>query len=453
MAIGNEITATAANGSGRRLNFQVSDPTKASFFWLSVFFVVYCARPGDYVPLLGYLPLAKISGILAMWGLFNAIGRTKRTVKNLPKEARLLFTMVGLLFIGGFLSPVWKGGAVTKSIEFSKICVAWALTFLLITTFERLRRIIFIQAISVVVACSAAIAKGHNVERLNGVLGGIYSNPNDLAFAVVLALPFALLFMETTKNVLIKVLWMVGMLIMLFTIFLTASRAGFVDLVISGVVTLYFFAVKGKRPYLLLGTLFAAVLIAATVGGKLYDRFEALSGDTTTEKSAYGSFQDRVYLMEKAVEAIETYPVFGIGAHNFTNYSGIWRDVHMTYLQICAEGGIPVLILYLLFFWQAFKNLKILRKRNDLGPDMTLFVGALTSSLVGFIVGAVFAPEAYQYFPYFSVAFIATMMQTLKERDQELSQGPGPEAPPPKRGRHFLEAYDFGRRDAVGTIR
>ena len=453
MAIGNEITATAADGSGRRLNFQVSDPTKASFFWLSVFFVVYCARPGDYVPLLGYLPLAKISGILAMWGLFNAIGRTKRTVKNLPKEARLLFTMVGLLFIGGFLSPVWKGGAVTKSIEFSKICVAWALTFLLITTFERLRRIIFIQAISVVVACSAAIAKGHNVERLNGVLGGIYSNPNDLAFAVVLALPFALLFMETTKNVLIKVLWMVGMLIMLFTIFLTASRAGFVDLVISGVVTLYFFAVKGKRPYLLLGTLFAAVLIAATVGGKLYDRFEALSGDTTTEKSAYGSFQDRVYLMEKAVEAIETYPVFGIGAHNFTNYSGIWRDVHMTYLQICAEGGIPVLILYLLFFWQAFKNLKILRKRNDLGPDMTLFVGALTSSLVGFIVGAVFAPEAYQYFPYFSVAFIATMMQTLKERDQELSQGPGPEAPPPKRGRHFLEAYDFGRRDAVGTIR
>ena len=453
MAFGNDMTATAANGSSRRLNFQVADPTRASFFWLSVFFVVYCARPGDYVPLLGYLPLAKISGILAMWGLFNAIGRTKRTVKDLPKEARLLFTMVGLLFIGGFLSPVWKGGAVTKSIEFSKICVAWALTFLLITTFERLRRIIFIQAISVVVACSAAIAKGHNVERLNGVLGGIYSNPNDLAFAVVLALPFALLFMETTKNVLVKVLWMVGMLIMLFTIFLTASRAGFIDLIISGVVTLYFFAVKGKRPYLLLGTLFAAVLIAATVGGKLYDRFEALSGDTTTEKSAYGSFQDRVYLMEKAVEAIETYPVFGIGAHNFTNYSGIWRDVHMTYLQICAEGGIPVLILYLLFFWQAFKNLKILRKRKDLGPDMTLFVGALTSSLVGFIVGAVFAPEAYQYFPYFSVAFIATMMQTLKERDVELSQGPGPEAPPPKRGRHFLEAYDFGRRDAVGTVR
>ncbi len=445
--------ATATNGAGRRLGLQGADPTRASFFWLSVFFVVYCARPGDYVPLLGYLPLAKISGILAMWGLFNSIGRTKRTLKDLPKEAKLLFTMVGLLFIGGFLSPVWKGGAVTKSIEFSKICVAWALTFLLITTFERLRRIIFIQAVSVVIACAAVIAKGHNVERLNGVLGGIYSNPNDLAFAVVLGLPFALLFMETSKNVIVKLMWLGGMLIMLATIFLTASRAGFIDLVISGAVTLYFFAIKGKRPYLLLGTVVAAVLIAATVGGKLYDRFEALEGGSTTEQSAYGSFQDRVYLMERAVDAIETYPIFGIGAHNFTTYSGIWRDVHMTYLQICAEGGIPVLILYLMFFWCAFKNLKILRKRKDLGPDMTLFVGALTSSLVGFTVGAIFAPEAYQYFPYFSVAFVATMMQTIKERDQEVAQGPGPDAPPPKRGRHFLEAYDFGRTDAVGTVR
>ena len=42
-----------------------------------------------------------------------------------------------------------------------------------------------------------------------------------------------------------------GMLVTLFTIFLTASRAGFIDLVISGTVTLYFFAIKGKRPMLL----------------------------------------------------------------------------------------------------------------------------------------------------------------------------------------------------------
>ncbi len=219
MAIGENITTTAETGTGRRLNFRLADPTKAAFFWLSMFFVVYCARPGDYVPLLGYIPMAKITGILAIWGLFNSVGHTKRTLKDMPQEGKLLFYIVCLFFVGGFLSPVWKGGAVSKSIEFSKIIVAWSLIFLLITTFDRLRRIIWIQAISVVVACTACIAKGHDVDRLNGVLGGIYSNPNDLAFAVVLALPFALLFMVISKNVLVKVLWLGGMLIMLLRSF------------------------------------------------------------------------------------------------------------------------------------------------------------------------------------------------------------------------------------------
>ena len=130
-----------------------------------------------------------------------------------------------------------------------------------------------------------------------------------------------------------------------------------------------------------------------------------------------------------------TYPIFGIGVHNFPTYSGIWHDVHMTYLQVAAEGGIPVLIIYLMFFRRGFKNLKVLRKRTDLDPNITLFVGALHSSLVGFVVGACFAPEAYQFFPYFAVAFIATLLQTLKERDAERRSAPA--VPPPTKPTSF----------------
>ena len=82
-----------------------------------------------------------------------------------------------------------------------------------------------------------------------------------------------------------------------------------------------------------------------------------------------------MYLMVRAVDAIEHYPIFGIGARNFPTYSGIWRDVHMTYLQIAAEGGIPVLIIYLMFFRRGFQNLKMLRKRNDLDANTTLVCG------------------------------------------------------------------------------
>jgi hypothetical protein len=450
VAIGDNRTITAAETPRRRASFKLADPTKGAFFWLSAFFVVYCARPEDWVPGLKYFPLAKITAILAMWGLFNALGRTKRTLKDLPKEARLLLIMIGLFYVGAFLSPVWRGGAVTRTIDFSKVYVAWVLVFLLITTFDRLRRIIFIQAFSVVVVCAAALVKGHSTPRLEGVLGGIYSNPNDLAFAIVLSMPFALAFMVTAKNALIKALWLVGMLVMAVAIFETASRAGFIDLIISGSVTLYFFAIKGRRPYLIVATGLIGVVIMAAAGGKLFDRFAALSGNSATEQSAYGSFEDRKYLMYRAVDAIEHYPILGVGLRNFLTYSLIWHDVHMTYLQVCAEGGIPVLILYLMFFWRGFKNLKILRRTKNLDPDIVLFIGALQSSLVGFVVGACFAPEGYQFFPYFAVAFTATLLQTIKEQQQE----PGSMQPPPKKPRHFLEVYaDHRTSRSVSPVR
>jgi hypothetical protein len=450
VAIGDNGNTLQAEVSGRRISFRAADPTRMAFFWLSAFFVIYCARPEDWIPGLKLLPLAKVTAILAMWGLFTSLGRTKRTFKDLPKEAKLLLIMIGLLYVGALFSPVWRGGAITRTIDFSKIYIAWVLVFLLVTSYDRLRRIIFIQVISVVSVCAAALIKGHSTPRLNGVLGGIYANPNDLAFAIVLSIPFVLAFMITARNTVIKVLWLCAMLVMMVAIFMTASRGGFIDLVISGGVTLYYFGIKGKRYYLIVATALVGVAVMASAGGKLYDRFAALSGDSTTDQGAYGSYQERKYLMVRALEAIEHYPVFGIGTRNFPTYSGVWRDVHMTYLQICAEGGIAVMILYLMFFWRAFKNLKTLRHMKNLDPDIVLFIGALQSSLVGFVVGACFAPEAYQYFPYFAVAFTAALLQTIKENEQ----APGSAPPPPKKPRHFLEVYaDRGTAGAVSPVR
>jgi len=448
VAIGNNVTDAAELPVWRRVS-KIADPTKSGFFWLSAFFFVYCARPEDWFPGLKYIPCAKVTAILAMWGLFTALGKTKRTFKDVPKEGKLLLLLIGLMFISGFLSPIWKGGAINHTIDFSKVWIAWMLTFLLITSFERLRTIIQIQAASVAVICAISIIKGYKQPRLEGVIGGIYSNPNDLAFAVVLTLPFLLAFLVTSKSVLKKCLWVLGMLIMLAALFLTASRAGFLNLVISGAVTLWHFGIKGKRPALIAGVVLSGVLLLAVAGGKLYDRFQALGGDSTTDESAYGSYQDRMYLMERALDGMVHYPLFGLGANNFPTYSLIWHEVHMTYLQMGVEGGIPALIVYLMFIRCGFKNLKVMRKATDLDEHTVLFVGALHSSLIGFVVGACFAPEAYQFFSYFAVAFTATLLQTLKERET----GPSP-VPGPKKPRHFLEVYaDYGRTGAVSPVR
>jgi O-Antigen ligase len=442
----NSKTARPEISVGRRF-VQVADPTKSPFFWLTGFFIVYCTRFEDFIPGMQYIPMAKITAIMAMWGLFNALGHTKRTFKDLPKMATLLLYMIVLLYLGAFLSPIWKGGALKRTIDFSKIYVVWVLVFLIITSFARLKRIIFIQAFSVVMICIAAIIKGYDVPRLNQVLGGFYSNPNDLAFAVVLSLPYALAFFVMARKGAVKAFWVFGMLIMLTVVFLTASRAGFIDLICSYSIALYYIAVRGKRLYLVWASILVGVLIMSTVGGKLYDRFTALSGDSTTDNSAYGSYEARKFLMEKSVEGIEHYPILGLGVRNFETYSTIWHEVHMTYLQICVEGGIPVLILYLMFFYRDFQNMFALHRMTDLDPDVRVFAGALTGSQVGFVVGALFAPEAYQFFPYFAAAFTATLLQTIREQQKD----GGSVAPPPtKKRHHFLEVYADHR--TAGTV-
>jgi putative inorganic carbon (hco3(-)) transporter len=439
----------SAGVRGSRMSLPAGDPTKKAFFWLSAFYVVYCARPEDWIPGLRHFPLAKITAIFAIWAFVSAQGRIRRTLKDVPLEGKLLLAMIGILFVGAVLSPVWKGGAVSKTMDFAKVYIAWLLTFLLITTFPRLKQIIYIQTASVAVISFVSVIKGHNTPRLAGVLGGIYSNPNDLAFSIVITLPFALAFLLTTRSGLKKAAWVVGMLGMGLALVLTASRAAVLNLLITGPVTLWHFGIRGRRLYLIVATGFISVLLLVVAGGKLYDRFAALSGTSATDQNAYGSYEARKFLMERAVVGIEDYPIFGIGVNNFEEYSLIWHEVHMTYLQVCVEGGIPVLIIYLMFFWLAFKNLRILRKaEKKLEPEMVLFVGGLHSSLIGFVIGALFAPEAYQFFPYFAVAFTAVLLKIYQE------QADGPiVALAPKKPRHFLEAYADRATGAVSPVR
>lgn len=413
------------------------DLLSGAFFWLSAFYFVYCARPEDWIPGLKYIPLAKVTGLCAFVALLMSLGKAKRTFKDLPREARCLMVMVGLMFAAAVTSTVWPGGSFLHTIDFSKVVVAWVLTFLLITTFARLRRIIFIQAASVAVIAIVSIAKGHNTPRLDGVLGGIYSNPNDLAFAIVLSLPFCLAFLLTAKGLPRKLAWTLGMLAMTAALFLTASRAGFIDLVISGAVCLWHFGVKGRRPQLIVAAILVLGVLLISAGGLLRARFATIYSDEIDPqmRGAYGSYEERKYLYVKSLEGIGQHPLLGIGPRCFGNYSGIWRDVHNAYLQIGVEGGIPVLILYLIFLERGFANLRKLRKRRDLDTHTTLFVGALHSSMIGFIVGALFAPEAYQFFPYFSVAQTSVLVAIVRE--QEAEEAPSPE--PSRRPRRLWE--------------
>src|ERR1039458_10083345 len=245
----------------RSVKLQKPAAASGAFFWLSMFYVVYCARPEDWIPVLGYLPLAKITGVFALLGLLSSLGRTQRKFRDLPRESNYLLTMIGVLFMSALLSPVWKAGALNNTLDFAKVWIVWILIFLLVTDFAKLRRLIYIQAASVAVISLVSIILGHNQPRLEGVIGGIYSNSNDLAFAIVLTLPFSLAFLLTAKGALVRLCWTGAILIMGLALFMTASRGGFMTLVVAGTVCLWHFGIKGRRFYLIVASVLAIIVL------------------------------------------------------------------------------------------------------------------------------------------------------------------------------------------------
>jgi len=410
------------------------EPLAGAFFWLSAFYVAYCARPTDWIPGLGSVPVVKISGIFALLALLMSAGRSRRRLRDLPREAIYFFAIICLLFVSALVNPIWKGGAFFGTLDFSKALVAWVLIYLVITSFTRLRRLIFIQSASVAVITLVSVVKGRSHPRLEGVIGGIYSNPNDLAFAIVLSLPFCFAFLLSTHSVPRKLAWAAAMLVMCLALFMTASRGGFIDLAVTGAVCLWVFGIKGKRIHLIVAAALVVLVIGVAGGGKLKERFYAISANNVNndmDESAWGSYQERRHLITQSLKGAVNYPI-GMGVGNFTVYSGSWREVHVAYLQILVEGGFASLVLYLLFFARGFSNLKKLRRMPVHDPEIDLLSGALYATLVGFIVGAFFAPEAYQYFPYFAVAYTSVLLAIVKEREAEGSAAALPNQTQPK---------------------
>jgi len=400
--------ATVSTGRQRR------ESSNVGFGFLIAFFIVYCARPEDWITPLAYLPLAKITACGAMLALLTSGKRIR--LSKLPREFHYLVALVGVLVVSSVFSPVWKGGALVWTIDFAKIIIIFLLVYLLVTDLRRLRQLMFVQAASLIVITAISVVKGRHAPRLQGVIGGIFSNPNDLAFAIVLAIPFCMALLITTKSMLGKLAWLLGILIMLPALFLTQSRGGFIALLFAGTVVLWHFGVKGRRLYLIVGTAFVGVLLLATVGQKLMKRFEAISDEAANFEAGYGSYEARKNLMILAVEGIERYPILGIGPNDFMAYSKTWQPVHMVYLQIGVEGGLIALFLYLAIFWRTFRNLRRLLKRKDLPQEYKIYASAVHGSLVGFVVGALFAPVAYHYFPFFNVVYTSALIAMTESR-------------------------------------
>jgi putative inorganic carbon (hco3(-)) transporter len=388
---------------------------------LLVFLLIYFARPEDWIPGLAVVPLAKLTGMLALLALLLSLGQIR---ERLPREVFFLCALVGQLFLASFLSPLWRGGAIQVTMDLAKVLVAVVVITLAVNTPKRLRSLFLIHGGSV--AAVAAITLWHAKligSRLGGALAGIYADPNDLALAIVISLPLCIALALTATSMLRRAFWFAATLLMTYSALRTGSRGGFLALITVAGMCLWLYSVRGRRRWLLALAALAGIFLWQNSGELILQRLGG-TFDADAPSAAFDSSQQRKELLLRSIQVTGEHPLFGVGPGNFSEISGNWHTAHNSFTLVSSEAGLPALVFYALILYCGFANLRASRRFLKKQSDLDIMAGALLASLAGYVVGSFFLSVAYEFFPYILVAYTTALLAIAKAGISRVKESP-----------------------------
>src|SRR5215468_7379001 len=308
-----------------------------AFAGVYLFTLMLYARPNDLLPAIGAFPLVKIVAIsvllIYIGSKITAGGRL--SVWTLEMTMLMVIAALGLLLMPIAASPQQSIDMLTDT--YLKTVIIFIMMVNLIDTRQRI-----FSMWKLVVICGATLGVGAirsymNGEfamkgvRIEGLVGGMFENPNDLATALDLLLPFAVAPTLISKG-LARLFYLVCAAVLAIGVLFTLSRGGFLGLIASSGVLLWKLGRWRRLKITLGGALICGVLLAATPGG--YGARIATIFNTEQDKT--GSAQLRSELMKRAASIAINRPIVGVGMGNFHFYSIHEKAAHNSYLEIAA---------------------------------------------------------------------------------------------------------------------
>lgn len=384
-----ESLARSRNGNGN---------AAVAFFGLLAFIVIVYANPGNWFDGLEDFAFAKIAAglsLAALGGSWLLYDRKLSIGGAQGKALLLLFALVGISAAWSFW-PKYSFDTFTDGLKYLAIFMLVVNT---VDSEERLATTVRVVAIaSVIPAVGAAWSHAHGEHLVEGDRAGwigIFANPNDLAYHLVVgvAMVFAASAAATTR--LRKIAWL-GLLAPIgYGIALTQSRAG----MFAGIVVGFFFALRwARRPSLVLGVAFVlGVLFMMSPKNPWQTRTDAATayGEDASARGRYDAWRT-------GVNMVKDRPFTGVGAGAFMiawpEYApgdvGDVRSEHNTYVQLTSELGFPALFLFLLAIGAAVLGIMHAAKvRGALQP----LARGVQCGIIGFAICSVFGGIAWTW--------------------------------------------------------
>ncbi len=415
-------TAAAAADSAEK----VLRPAHAfTFAGLFLFTFVLFYRPYEFLPL--PTTLAFWFAMLTLAVFVPSQLATEGTLTARPREVNLVL----LLVVAGLLSiPLAKGSAGEAWTTFSDIFIRAVLIFIVIVNAvrtERRLRLMMLLSVGSAVALGAAALYDFGAGRLTvegyrveGSLGGIFENPNDMALHLVTMTPIAIALAFGSRGILRKAFYAGAVMLMVAGTVVTYSRGGFLALAASTLVLAWTlgrrnrFAVVSAACVLTLGLL---LLAPGNYGARIFSIYDR-------SLDAYGSADARQALLMRSVLVAIRNPIFGVGMGNFAYVSFRNQVTHNAYTQVAAEMGAAALVVYMLYIVTPLRRLRAIVRETFEARRTSRFyylAAGLLASLVGFMVASFFASVAYYWNVYYLVGY-AVCLHRLYEASEGASR-------------------------------
>jgi hypothetical protein len=381
---------------------------------LVLFSLVYFVRPEDFIHPLTMIPVAKITGGIALFALIFIVpagGRHKLTL-----ELKVLLLLLGQMILCiPFAS--WRGGAFDTVInKFSKGVIVAILIYMVSTSVNEVRKLLAIQAGTIAALTVLSVLVHHTQDgRLMGIQKGILENPNDLAINIAINFPLCIAFLFAAKNSLAKAFWGVSLIFMMWGVIATYSRSGLLAMMVTVLICIWEFGIRGKRTSVLVSAVFIGMIAIGVViiTPNYLTRIESMVLGNIEGSGDKGSLAARQELLKLSLRVMVTHPVFGIGPGDFQSYTLSWHVAHNTYTELGAEAGVPACFLFLLMLVLSLRKIRRVRKLPgyESSEDIRLWTSALWAAMAAYMAGALFASTEYNLFPYFMVGYISAVYQ------------------------------------------
>ncbi|HEX7997642.1 MAG TPA: O-antigen ligase family protein [Pyrinomonadaceae bacterium] len=329
-----------------------------------------------------------------------------------PREVHLalLLLLAALLSMPFALSPAdaWE--------EFNHAFWKAVLMFIVIVNVVRTEgRLKGLMLLGIAVGCFLSIGAINDYragrfliagQRVLGVVGGMFGNPNDLALHLVTMIPLAFGLFLSTRRIVLKPLYAACMLLMVGGVVATFSRGGFLGLL--GACLVFTWKLGRRNRGVVIGLLVVLIVVIFLFApGEYASRL----GSITAPGGDASSASRRDLLLRSILVALR-HPLLGIGMGNFSIVAQRESVSHNAYTQVAAEMGMAATLIYVLFMVFPLKGLRLMAKAtSDTRRESRIYYMsiALQASLVAYMISSFFGSVAYQYYVYYLVGYAVAL--------------------------------------------